>query len=210
MPVALVCFLGACGSATADSNSEQHRRAVATPTPLLRRRRRRRRWLSGGVYDASVGMAVDADGFAICRCAAARIIFSSILSPGRTPTAVRAAQQPSNPLKSIPAAFACVGTARATRSCLRKARAIIGTPVAGRQEGYSATYPMVIPSYDPADPINEARYGRGDQRGARPVPDRVLGARQRPQFLRHPRPRLQSRQHRRALVSASSAKPATP
>jgi len=37
------------------------------------------------------------------------------------------------------------------------------------KQGYSATYPMVISSYDPADPANEAKYGRGDQRNARPV-----------------------------------------
>jgi hypothetical protein len=37
------------------------------------------------------------------------------------------------------------------------------------KSGFSATYPTVIASYDPADPTNEAKIGMGHQRSARPV-----------------------------------------
>jgi hypothetical protein len=35
--------------------------------------------------------------------------------------------------------------------------------------GFDATHPTCFRSYDPADPTNTAKYGRGDQRNARPI-----------------------------------------
>src|SRR5690348_2975021 len=67
-PLALICFLSACGTAQADNEADNSAAPVAapapvttptptpTPTPVAA--------VSGGVYDASIGAGVDADGFA--------------------------------------------------------------------------------------------------------------------------------------------------
>ena len=170
VPLALACFLGACGSATADSNSENTAAPVAeapaptptpTPTPVP---------VSGGVYDGSIGAGVDADGFASLplRSGAHRFFVNS--ATGADSNGCSGSQQPSSPLKTIPAAIACVANGEGDQVLLAEGTSYnqdIGW--LAFKQGYSATYPMVISSYDPADPANEAKYGRGDQRNARPV-----------------------------------------
>ena len=126
--------------------------------------------VSGGVYDASIGAGVDADGFASLplRSGAHRFFVNS--ATGADSNGCSGSQQPSSPLKSIPAAMACVANGEGDQVLLAEGTSYnqdIGW--LAFKQGYSATYPMVISSYDPADPANEAKYGRGDQRNARPV-----------------------------------------
>ena len=202
VPLALVCFVGACGSATADSNSENTAAPVAeaptptpTPTPTAAPVP-----VSGGVYDASIGAGVDADGFAAaCRCAAERIVSSSTPPLARTATAARArSSRRALSRPSLPQSHAS-RTATGDQVLLAEGTSYdqdIGW--LAFKQGYSATYPMVISSYDPADPANEAKYGRGDQRNARPVITAVQSqlGNGTYNYYRNQGPRLQSGQRR--------------
>ena len=171
-PLALICFLSACGTAQADNEADNSAAPVAapapvttptpTPTPVAA--------VSGGVYDASIGAGVDADGFASLplRSGAHRFFVNS--ARGSDGNGCSSAQQSGTPLKTIAAALACVQDGSGDQVLLAEGTSYneaIGW--LAFKQGFSATYPMVISSYDPADPANEARYGRGDQRNARPV-----------------------------------------
>ena len=121
------------------------------------------------VYDASVGSGVDA-GFAVLplRSGAHRFFVNS--SAGSDGNGCSGAQVPATPLKSIAAAVACVSAGAGDQVLLAEGMKYAeALPWVSGKSGYSAQYPTVIQSYDPADPLNEAKYGRGDQRAARPV-----------------------------------------
>jgi hypothetical protein len=127
------------------------------------------------VYDTSMGTGVDADGFAMLplRSGAHRYFVSSSGSDGN---GCSNAQQAATPLKTITAALACVQNGAGDQVLLAEGSSFSDVLGAGNdptwlasKQGYSAAYPMVIESYDPNDPLNEAKYGRGDQRNARPV-----------------------------------------
>ena len=121
------------------------------------------------VYDTSIGTGVDADGFAglPLRSGAHRYFVSSGGSDGN---GCSGGQQSSAPLKTVAAAMACVQDGSGDQVLLAEGSSFNESiPWLAQKQGYSATYPMVISSYDPADPTNISKYGRGDQRGARPV-----------------------------------------
>jgi hypothetical protein len=117
---------------------------------------------SNATYDASIGLGVDANGFAdlSLRPGAHRYFVSS--ATGSDGNSCAAAQSPATPKASGASALACAtdgegdqilfaeGTTYATRI----------PSMAFRRGGYSLAYPFVIQSYDPADPLNEAKYGR--------------------------------------------------
>jgi hypothetical protein len=80
------------------------------------------------------------------------------------------AQQPGTPLKTLAAAMACVTAGDGDQVLLAEGtRYGEAMPWLSYKGGYSAQYPTVISSYDPSDPLNTTKYGRGDQRSARPV-----------------------------------------
>ena len=126
--------------------------------------------VSGGIYDASVGTGVDADGFAQLplRSGAHRYFVNS--ASGSDGNGCSNAQAPATPLKTIAVAMGCVQSGSGDQVLLAEGSSFNEQiPWVAQKQGYSAAYPTVIESYDPADPTNEAKYGRGDQRGARPV-----------------------------------------
>ena len=80
------------------------------------------------------------------------------------------AQQPSAPLKTIAAGVACVAAGSGDQVLIAEGtRYAEALPWLSYKGGFDAGHPTVIESYDPSDPMNDAKYGRGDQRGARPV-----------------------------------------
>jgi hypothetical protein len=113
---------------------------------------------------------VDADGFAALplRSGAHRYFVSS--RSGADGNGCANGQQATTPLKTIAAAMACVSNGSGDQVLLAEGTSY-GDTIGwlAFKQGYSAAYPTVISSYDPADPANEAKYGRGDQRNARPV-----------------------------------------
>lgn len=113
---------------------------------------------------------VDANGFADLplRPGAHRYFVSS--ANGSDGGSCAAAEQPTAPLKSLAAAAACVQNGNGDQILVSEGTSYSeAMPNFTGKSGYSTTYPTVIETYDPADPTNETKYGRGDQRGARPV-----------------------------------------
>ena len=113
------------------------------------------------VYDTSVGTGVDAAGFANLplRSGAHRFFVSS--ATGGDSVSCANAQQPSTPLRSLAAAAACVTRSAGDQILVAEGSVLAaGLPTLNYKGGFSAAYPTVIQSYDPADPFNEARYGR--------------------------------------------------
>jgi hypothetical protein len=170
--VALLCLLGGCSGAVVDNSGSGNTAApvVATPTPTPTSTPIAAP-ISGGTYDTSIGASVDADGFAQLplRSGAHRYFVNASGSDGN---GCSGGQQPTTPLKTIAAAVGCMQNGSgdqvllAEGSTFNEAMPYIGT---GTKDGFSSTYPTVIQSYDPTDPTNESKYGRGDQRNARPV-----------------------------------------
>lgn len=123
---------------------------------------------STGAYDASVGTGVTADGFALLplRAGAHRYFVNSASGSD----ANGCSSDPAKPLKTIAAASNCITAGSGDQMLLAEGtRYAEPLPWLASRSGFSAQYPTVIQSYDPADPANESKYGRGDQRGARPV-----------------------------------------
>jgi hypothetical protein len=122
------------------------------------------------IYDTSIGTGVDENGFAMLplRAGARRYYVSSVA--GADGNGCLNAVQPTKPLRTIAAAISCVQDGSGDQVLLAEGtRYAEALPWLAFKGGNSAQYPTVIQSYDPADPTNEAKYGRGDQRSARPV-----------------------------------------
>jgi hypothetical protein len=124
-------------------------------------------------YDTTIGSAVDANGFTTLP-----------LRSGANRYFIGAGGSDSNTGLSHAQRFATLGKAISMIVAGNGDQALIaeGTtlnetlPKGGdangwiaSKSGFSALYPTVFSSYDPADPTNTAKYGRGDQRNARPV-----------------------------------------
>jgi hypothetical protein len=127
-------------------------------------------------YDTSIGTSVDADGFAQLplRSGAHRYFVNS--TTGSDANGCSGGQSSATPLKTITAGLACVTNGLGDQVLLAEGTSYSDVLGSGNdptwlafKQGYSAQYPTVIESYDPNDPTNEAKYGRGDQRNARPV-----------------------------------------
>ena len=79
------------------------------------------------------------------------------------------AQSAAKPLKTIDAGKACLALGNGDQLLIAEGTSYSeGLTNLQGQMGYSAQYPTVIQSYDPADPTNEAKYGHAGQ-GRRPV-----------------------------------------
>lgn len=185
----LVGLLGACGAASStpvDTNTQTTERAkiqcldgtevawnkicpvsstVVTPPPAPVTPT-----TATATYDSSVGTGVDGAGVAMLplRAGARRFFVHSTV--GADANGCSNAEQPTKPLKTIAAAIACVQSGSGDQVLLAEGlKYAEALPWLAQSGGNSAQYPTVIQSYDPADPLNDAKYGRGDQRGARPV-----------------------------------------
>ena len=130
------------------------------------------------VYDTSVGIGVDSTGFANLplRTGAHRYFVNS--ATGSDTNGCSGAQAPTKPLKTIDAAKACLVLGNGDQVLIAEGTTYAeGLTNLQAQMGYSAEYPTVIQSYDPADPANEAKYGHAGQ-GRRPVVNTGGGAQQ--------------------------------
>jgi hypothetical protein len=172
--LACLCSLGACGVSSGPSADENASAPVATPsvtapsppvsvpTPAV---------IDQGGYDASIGVGVDANGFADLplRAGAHRYFVNS--ATGNDGNGCSAAQQPATPLKTITAGKNCMaawGNAGDQLLVAEGTRYSENLPNVDALGGYSAAYPTVFQSYNPADPLNESSYGRASG-GRRPV-----------------------------------------
>jgi hypothetical protein len=120
-------------------------------------------------YDTSIGSGVDSNGFANLplRSGAHRFFVNS--STGSDSNGCSGAQKAASPLATIAAAKACVTGGNGDQILIAQDTSYSeGLTNMMSQTGYSAQYPTVIESYDPADPLNEALYGRAAN-GHRPV-----------------------------------------
>lgn len=121
-------------------------------------------------YDTSMGTGVDVDGFAMLPLRSGAHQYFVNAASGSDGNGCLNAQQPGTPLKTITAAMACVQNGSGDQVLLAEGSSFNeAIPFLTAKSGYSAAYPTVIQSYDPNDPTNTAKYGRGDQRNARPV-----------------------------------------
>lgn len=121
---------------------------------------------AGPAYDTSIGASVDANGFASLplRAGATRYYVKNGGSDANAGT------NPAGPLATIAAAIGKIANGAGDQVLLAEGSSFAeAIPYLTAKSGFSATYPTVISSYDPADPTNEAKMGRGDQRSARPI-----------------------------------------
>jgi hypothetical protein len=156
---------GNSGSAEASSNvtvtTTPPPAAAATPPPAVA--------VPTGSYDTSVGTGVDSNGFAILplRTGAHRYFVNS--ATGSDGNGCGGAQQPTAPLKTIAAAKACLASGSGDQMLIAEGTSYAeGLTNMMDQMGFSAAYPTVVQSYDPSDPLNEAKYGHAAN-GRRPV-----------------------------------------
>lgn len=120
-------------------------------------------------YDTAIGAGVDADGFAALplRAGAHRYF---VRSSGSDANGCTAAQAPTAPLRTIAAGVGCITNGNGDQLLLAESSSFTeAIPFLTWKSGFSLTYPTTIESYDPTDALNEGKYGRADQRSARPV-----------------------------------------
>ncbi|WP_341632078.1 hypothetical protein [Sphingomonas agri] len=121
-------------------------------------------------YDTSIGNGVDINGFASLPLRSGAHRYFVKTGTGSNTNNCTAAQSPSTPKATIGSAFTCVTSGNGDQVLVAEG-GTYSEPIPNftSKSGFSAVYPTVLETYDPADPTNEAKYGRGDQRGARPV-----------------------------------------
>jgi hypothetical protein len=112
-------------------------------------------------YDTSIGNGVDANGFADLplRSGAKRIFVNS--STGSDNNSCTAAEAASAPKATLASATGCLTGGEGDQILIAQGTSYTaGLNNISGAGGYSPMYPTVIQSYDPADPANEAKYGR--------------------------------------------------
>jgi hypothetical protein len=112
-------------------------------------------------YDAAVGNGVDTNGFANLplRTGAHRYFVKS--GTGSDANTCTAAQSPSTPKATIASAAGCITQGNGDQVLVAQGTSYAeGLPNVDFDGGFSPTYPTVFQSYDPADALNEAKYGR--------------------------------------------------
>ena len=120
-------------------------------------------------YDTSIGNGVDAAGFADLplRAGAHRYFVSS--AAGSDSNSCSAATAPTAPKATIVAAIACVANGAGDQVLVAQGTSYSAAlPNMTDKSGADPVHPTVIESYDPADALNEAKYGRASN-GSRPV-----------------------------------------
>jgi hypothetical protein len=134
---------------------------TSTPTPIPTP-------TGTATYDTSIGAGVDANGFADLplRSGAHRYFVNS--SAGSDNNSCASAQSAATPKASLASAVGCIAQGNGDQVLVAEGRTYAERlPVLYQKDGNSLLYPTVIESYDPADPLNEAKYGRATS--GRPV-----------------------------------------
>ena len=124
---------------------------------------------AASTYDTSIGDGVDAAGFADLplRAGAHRYFVSS--AAGSDSNSCSAATAPTAPKATIVAAIACVANGAGDQVLVAQGTSYSAAlPNMTDKSGADPVHPTVIESYDPADALNEAKYGRASN-GSRPV-----------------------------------------
>jgi hypothetical protein len=110
-------------------------------------------------YDTSIGDGVGGDGIAILplRSGASRYFVNSVI--GSDGNSCAAAKNATTPKASITAAASCVAKGAGDQLLVAQGTSYSDFPSLSDMDGYSPVYPMVIQTYDPADPANDAKIG---------------------------------------------------
>jgi len=180
-----MCLLSACSSSVTDAASEMGSKGrkvgltggggststtttptptpTSTPTPTATA-------VDTGSYDASIGNGVDANGFADLPLRAGDHRYFVNSSTGSDNNSCAAAQSPATPKKTAAGGFACIADGTGDQLLIAEGTTYAEKlpSMAFRTGGVSLLYPFVIESYDPSDPLNEAKYGRASG-SSRPV-----------------------------------------
>ena len=174
--VLLFCLLGGCSSAHRNNSKSDNTTTVAPPSSSSTTSTTGATPAAGTsitdvTYDKSVGNGVDASGFASLplRSGAKRFFVNS--SSGSDGNSCSAAQSASAPKATLASATACLTSGEGDQILIAQGTSYAaGLNNISGLGGYSPLYPTVIQSYDPADPTNEAKYGRATG-SSRPVLD---------------------------------------
>jgi hypothetical protein len=159
-------LVSACSSASdsngaSDSNTVAATEVPVTSPPVTASVTPVATSITNATYDTSVGNGVDANGFADLplRSGAKRFYVNS--STGSDNNSCTGSQSASAPKATIKAAVACVTDGEGDQVLVAEGTSYPrGLAFIGETGGYSPVYPFVIQSYDPADPTNEAKFGR--------------------------------------------------
>lgn len=129
----------------------------------------RRRTAVGSVtYDTSIGNGVNANGFTTLNLRVGAHRYFVKTSGSDANTCVQA-ENPATPKATIASGVTCLVDGEGDQLMLAEGNTFADAlPFFPSVEGFSAAYPTAFRSYDPADPSNTAKYGRADQRNARP------------------------------------------
>jgi hypothetical protein len=116
--------------------------------------------VSGVTYDTSIGLSVDASGFASLplNTGASRYYVNS--STGSDSNSCATAKNPATPKATLSSGLSCLVSGNGDQLLVAQGTGGYTWPNYAVVSGFSAQYPTVIESYDPADPTNEAKLGR--------------------------------------------------
>jgi hypothetical protein len=118
-------------------------------------------------YDTSIGLGVDTNGRTDLTPRVGASKFYVRTSTGSDSNTCTQAQSPSTPKATIKSAEACVTDGAGDHVLIAQGETYpSGFAYIGDKGGFSAQYPVVYQSYDPADPTNQAKWGTatGSQR----------------------------------------------
>jgi len=172
--VLLFSLVGACSSAHRN-NTNSDTTTTTAPSPSTSTTTTTVATTGAGTsitavtYDTSIGNGVDANGFADLplRSGAKRFFVNS--AAGSDGNSCSSAQSASAPKATLASAMSCLTSGQGDQILIAQGTSYTaGLNNISGFGGYSPMYPTVIQSYDPADPTNEAKYGRATG-GARPV-----------------------------------------
>ena len=169
--LALLCAVSACSSSSGNSASDGSDTAAPTVTPVPPTvvTPPPAQTPSSAPFDTSIGVGVDAYGFADLplHSGAHRYFVNS--ASGADGNGCAGAQQPGTPFRTIAAAAACIQGGSGDQVLVAEGTSYSeGLPNLDTRSGFSPQYPTVLESYDPADALNEGKYGRATN-GRRPV-----------------------------------------
>jgi hypothetical protein len=109
--------------------------------------------------DSTIGSGINASGYSVLplRAGAHRYFVNS--STGSDASSCAAAQSPSTPKATMASAYGCLADGAGDQMLIAAGTTYSANVPAMNISGFSPTYPLVYQSYDPADPLNEAKYG---------------------------------------------------
>lgn len=112
------------------------------------------------VYDTTIGNGVGTDGFASLPLNGSASRFFVNSSTGSDSNTCTQAKSPATPKATLTAGEACATNGLGDQILLAEGTSYSSFTMIGALGGASTTYPLVIESYNVADPTNEAKLGR--------------------------------------------------